>query len=372
MLGAASLWLSALCCSAIVISSASAQVPLDDARGGPPYMGRYEVGLYPGGTIKMPAQHYAEGLARANAIQPLDANGNPDPINGQIAMTSVGMSNTASAWCNTNGDIPAKLDAEGKITCYLWSFGGRANGAGSARNPFLHIVSGAFPAQIALGWIDNSTVVRSNPPNPLLPDGVVGQYTRLAEYFFPYESPPVTEAQVQVAWIKQLNPSPNFALPEPEADAYVLRNRLAQIIRIMKSRYPNLKMVFMTNAGWRGNNTNGFHPEPIGYEAGLANKWLIQAQIEQVASDGQRVEPGAGDLDYRTEIAPWIGWGPTFWAHGLDSRESDGLNWNPTEYLADGVHLEITGVSKEGLMLHHFFSSSPLTHCWFVGDGPCE
>jgi hypothetical protein len=132
-------------------------------------------------------------------------------------------------------------------------------------------------------------------------------------------------------------------------------------------------MVFFTSGAYRGYNTNGFHPEPMGYETGFSVKWAIDAQINQVANGGIVHDPVAGDLDYTTGVAPWLGWSVYWWSDGTSSRNSDGLAWFPDEYLTlDFVHLDQTGYSKVGMMIMHFFTNSPWTHCWFVGDGPCE
>jgi len=61
----------------------------------------------------------------------------------------------------------------------------------------------------------------------------------------------------------------------------------------------------------------------------------IQSQIEQERSG--KVDPIAGDLDYKKGAAPWIAWGPYLWADGTVAR-SDGLTWNPSEFQADGTH----------------------------------
>jgi hypothetical protein len=232
--------------------------------------------------------------------------------------------------------------------------------------------AGAFVAQPAVIWIDdNAGPMVSIPGNPNLPV-FYGTYTRLRDYFMPIEQPIITEAQVQILWIKQLNPAPTVSLPAADADANILADYVARILRFAKTRYPNLRMAFVTGAGYRGWNTNGFGPEPMGYETGFAYKRLIAAQINQVASDGAVVDPLIGDLDYRTGVAPWVTWGPYLWASNSVGRNSDGLSWVPTEYVNDYVHLLQTGISKLGLMLHHFFTFSPFTHCWFVGDGPCQ
>lgn len=73
-------------------------IPLTDMGPGDSYLG-FEGGLFPGGSNVMPEVHAAAGLERANRIQPLDVNGNPDP-NGKIVLMSVGMSNTAIEFCS--------------------------------------------------------------------------------------------------------------------------------------------------------------------------------------------------------------------------------------------------------------------------------
>src|SRR5262245_41594753 len=106
-------------------ADASAQTPIDDPLGGAPYLGMYELGAYPDAANEMPPEHHAAGLALANAVVPLDADGNPDPVNGEIVLLSVGMSNTAGPWCNLNGSIPVLRNPDGSIPCYAWTLMGR-------------------------------------------------------------------------------------------------------------------------------------------------------------------------------------------------------------------------------------------------------
>ena len=134
----------------------------------------------------------------------------------------------------------------------------------------------------------------------------------------------LTEAQVQVIWVKEADIMPSSSLPAADADAYELETFLGDIIRAARTRYPNLKCVFLSSRIYAGYTTEMLNPEPYAYESGFAVKWIVQAQIDQMANGGVIVDPHAGDLNYDTG-APWIGWGPYLWADGLIPRGSDGL-----------------------------------------------
>jgi hypothetical protein len=362
-----------VCASSARELSAQGFLPFDDpdVEDAPLYLGQYTQGLY-GNSDEMPEQHYLEGIERANSIVPLGPDGNPDPVNGKIIMLSIGMSNTAGQWCNLAGFTPVQPGPQGYPECYGWTAVGRMRNSPGAMSPFVFPVHGAFPAQTAFAWVDDTAgPMRAVPPNPAIPD-FQGNWTRLRLYVFPYYTPTVTEAMIQVIWLKQLNPAPTVSLPAANSDAYSLEERIGRIVRYAKSIYPNLKMVFFTSAAYRGYNTNGFGPEPMGFESGFGPKLLIDAQMAQMQNGGNVVDPVAGDLNYDTEVAPWLAWGPYWYADGPNGRASDGLAWHPDEFLSiDFVHLELPGNSKNGLMIFNFFMFSPFTHCWFSGDGPC-
>ena len=97
-------------------------------------------------------------------------------------------------------------------------------------------------------------------------------------------------------------------------------------------------------------------------------KWLIQAQIDQMANGGTIVDGRAGDLNYNT-AAPWIGWGPYLWADGVNPR-SDGLFYSSTDR-ADGVHFSPSGVEKLAGLLLTLFKTAPHAQCWFVAGETC-
>ena len=98
-------------------------------------------------------------------------------------------------------------------------------------------------------------------------------------------------------------------------------------------------------------------------------KWLIQAQIDQMANGGTIVDNRAGDLNYNTTV-PWLAWGPYLWADGINPR-SDGLTWQPTDFEIDGTHPDTQGETKVGGLLLTFFKTDARAACWFLSSGTC-
>ena len=309
--------------------------PLNDMGEGSDYLG-YEGGLYPGISSNPPSVHETEGISRGNSVAPLDAFGNPDP-SGKYVMISIGMSNTTQEFCSKAGIPP----------CDPGSFMDKAVNDPDVNQESLVIVNGAKGGQSAEEWLDPSKL------NSIL--------RRL-------DNAGVTEAQVQVAWVKVANRAPTLALPDPAADAFVLEGRMAQIARNLYDRYPNLQQVFFSSRLFAGYAATTLNPEPYAYESGFAVKWLVEAQIDQMETG--IVDAESGDLHYAT-AAPWLAWGPYMWADGLNPR-SDGLIWESTDFESDGTHPSAAGVEKVGTALLEFFKSSPFTACWFVTGGICE
>jgi hypothetical protein len=314
------------------------RIPLNDLGAGT-YLG-FPGGLYAGGSNAVPAAHDAAGLLRANAVTPLDASGNAD-VNGKIVLLSIGMSNTTQEYCSQSSAPP----------CDPWTFTGQALADPAVNPTTLVIVNGAAGGRSAAFW-----------DSPADPDYDRVRDTRLAPLG-------LTELQVQGAWVKVANPQPNTSLPSTAADAYTLETQMGNIVRALKVRYPNLQIIFFSSRIYAGYATTALNPEPYAYESGFAVKWLIQAQIDQMANGGAIVDPRAGDLNYNTG-APWIVWGPYLWADGLNPR-SDGLIWVQTDFEADGTHPAQSGEQKVGTMLLNFFKTSPYTQCWFLTGGTC-
>ena len=316
------------------------RVPLSDLGAGT-YKG-FLGGLYPAGNNSEPAAHAAAGITRAQGIVPLDTAGTAS-ASGKILLLSIGMSNTTQEFCAGSSTT---------TNCSAWSFMGQAAVDPAVNHTTLAIVNGARGGQDAQTWdaatAANYDSVRLNRLGPL----------------------GLTERQVQVAWVKQADAGPRDSLASSQADAYLLETRLGNIVRALKARYPNLTLVFLSSRIYAGYATTTLNPEPYSYESGFAVKWLVQAQIDQMANGGAITDARAGDLNYDTG-APWIGWGPYLWADGTTPRQSDGLVWQPGDFAPDGTHPSQTGQQKVGTLLLGFFKGSPFTTCWFVAGGTC-
>src|SRR5256885_7697876 len=260
-------------------------------------------GLYPSGTNVEPSAHSAAGQSRAQAIEPLDTSGAPN-AGGKMVLLSLGMSNTTQEFCASGSTT---------MSCSPWSFMGQAAADTAVNHSTLAIVNGARGGQDAQTWDAatdaNYDTVRLNRLAPL----------------------GLTERQVQVVWVKQADAGPRDSLPSAQADAYALESRLANIARALKTHYPNLTVIFFSSRIYAGYATTTLNPEPFAYESGFAVKWLIQAQIDQIANGGTVTDTRAGDLNYNTRAA-WLPRGPYPWAGGTPPRPGDGLGWARGEF----------------------------------------
>ena len=311
-------------------------------------------GLYENNGKNPPSDHDAAGRAAAAAIQPLDQNGNAS-ADGAIVFLGIGMSNA---------------DQE------FGSFASAASASGSGVNPKVAVKDGAMGAATACYW----TVAQGQTLNSC-PDakGVLleNQYDRVRDQVLAQAG--LSEKQVQVLWIKNANPRPGIAsqggpalrtlcdtntsgcLNDANTDAIHYEAQLGETIRAAKSRYPNLKQVFLSTRIYAGYSTVGLNPEPYAYEYGYSAKWLIEAQVLQERNG--TVDPVAGDMSYTSGIAAWTAWGTYLWANGSTPR-SDGTVWLQGDFQSDGTHPNAEGTQKVVNLLMTYFLGSPYTP-WF-------
>ena len=311
------------------------RIPLTDLGTGT-YKG-FEGGLYPNGSNTMPVTHAQRGVLASKSIQPLDALGRPS-ADGKYVLISIGMSNVSQEWCAQAGN-----------SCNAWTFSGKAAVDPAVNHTTLVILNGAAGGQTADLWdAPDETNYERVRTQVLAPAGL-------------------TEAQVQVVWLGAVRRQPTVALPDANADAYILLGWLGNVARALKIRYPNLRQVFVSSRTYAGFATTTLNPEPYAYETGFAFKWLVEGQIKQV--DSGVIDPRAGDVG--PARTAWMAWGPYFWARDAAHPRSDGLFWVPADFEPDGTHESMLGEEKAGQMLLQFFTNSPHTSCWFLAGRTC-
>ena len=346
-------------------------VPIMDMSGSQTYMG-FPGGLYEKGNNPPADHHDPDGAAFGNQIRPLDINGNPS-ANGAIAFISIGLSNTSL------------------------EFGGFVNyvadpSRSSQVNPRLAVLNGAKPGEAACSYVDPwKAPIDTCTIQPYTSGDKQNQYDRIRDEVLATATgapgvaagcgtaanPCLKEAQVQAVWVKEASPAPEGSgfstLCDPstsdcvndvsKTEALHFEQQLGQIARALRVRYPNLKQVFLASRIYAGYIIIDKSPEPFAYEYGFSAKWLIQAQVDQIRH--QTVDAVAGDLNYNNGTAPWIGWGPYFWANGANPRQ-DGLEWiRDTDYQTkDYQHPSQAGINKVDSLLFEFFTTSAYTP-WF-------
>lgn len=272
----------------------------------------YQGGLYPNGQNQRLWKHDSAGRALAQQVKPLNPSGTLDPANGKIVLLSIGMSNATQEFS---------------------AFKPLADGD-PAEYPQLTIVDGAQGGQTA--------AIISKPSADFWT--IIDQ--RLA-------TAGVTRQQVQVAWVKEADASPTQSFP---THALTLQSELEAIARILKSKYPNIKLSYWSSRTYGGYATTSLNPEPYAYESAFAIKWIMEKQI-------------GGDTsltysDANTKV-PWLAWGPYLWANGTTPR-SDGLTWECVDFQSDGTHPSSSGRTKVGNLLLNFFKSDPTATPWFL------
>jgi len=312
-------------------------VPLNDLGGGIYQRGtgpghEQPGGLYPGGSNQRPAAHEAAGVGMAGKIQPLNSAGQADP-NGKIVLVSIGMSNTSQ-----------EFDAEGPM-----SFKPRMD-ADPSKNPRLLLVNGAQGGQAALQWAN------SNTPWNVLKSSLAAAGA--------------APAQVQAAWIKLAMLVPGNLIPpgETSADenfpfhATVLANNIRTVTERLKSEFPNLKIAYLSSRiraydlyPLPGHKT--INPEPFAYESGFGVRFLLEKQINGMASN---FNPANGPV-----VAPWLSWGPYLWADGMVPR-SDGLIYQCSDLDGDFVHPDPGAAAKVADQLIAHFKNDPTAAPWFL------
>ena len=251
-------------------------------------------GLYPAGANKPPQRYLRRGLDAARRVR---------PIRGRIGVVGVGMSNA------------------------MTEFGAFARAASQdpERNPSLVFVEGPGG-----GW---DAVRISRPGSRYWRD--LDARVRKAR---------LLKGQVQVVWLKQAIAGEDRQFPQ---DARALQGHLRTIVRLLSTRFPNLRLIYLSSRTYGGYAITHLNPEPFAYESGFAAKWLVQEGIQ-------------GRLG-----RVWVGWGPYLWTDGQAGRR-DGLTWACDDVLEDGTHPSPNGVRKVSRLLMEFFTTDATAKPWFA------
>lgn len=272
-------------------------VPLTDF-GRRRYRG-YRGGLYPNLRNRPSPAYQRVGNAAARRVRAID---------GQIVLLSIGMSNTTQEYSRFK--MYADLEP--------------------VRNPAVTIVDGAQGGQ------DAEAIRNPNAPYWTYVD------QRLA-------AAQATREQVQALWLKEAIAGENRAFP---ADALGLQGALRDIIGILRDRFVNLELVYLSSRIYAGYASTNLNPEPYAYQSSFAVKWAIQERID-----------GA-------ETRPWLGWGPYLWTDGLRGRRMDRVVWLCSDTTSDGTHPSTSGREKVAKLLWHFFEEDETATPWFLRPGP--
>jgi hypothetical protein len=277
-----------------------------------------EGGLYPNGSNVRPEPHDSDGVSIAQGIGPLDSNGNPDP-NGKMVLMAIGEST-----------------AQQEFTRFL-----PIGNADPAKNSSLVLVNGAQGGATPNNFTSTSSAYWSTVLNDYLPQNNV------------------TAQQVVAIWMEDTDGIATGTFP---SDITTLQSEYETMMQTMLILFPNLKLVYFSSR-YYGGYSNGVgkpdNPEPYAYEAAFAVKWAIQDQIN-----------GKSNLNYDASkgkvVAPWMAWGPYYWANGMLGR-ADGTEWDCEDFSPDGTHASSTyGQLKSSAQLLNFLRTDTTTTPWYL------
>jgi len=278
-----------------------------------------EGGLYPNGSNTYPTSQYSYGVGLAQSIGPLSSTGEPDPT-GKYVLLALGESTAQNEF---NRFLPiANADPD--------------------KNPNLVIVNGAQGGATPNEFVVSGTYYWSTILNNYLPQNGV------------------TADQVVAVWIEDTDSIKTGSFPGDMTNMQAEYESLAQDVL---TNFPNVKLMYWSSrvyGGYSNGLVNPDDPEPYAYEAGFAVKNAIGDQLNGNANlcDGYN---GCTPV-----LAPWMAWGPYYWANGMLGRE-DGLEWDCEDFSSDGTHPSSTfGQLKVATALLNFLKTDETATPWYL------
>ncbi len=291
-------------------------VPLTDMSADDRYKGE-DGGLYGGGGNTPPATHLKAALELAAKIRPLDADGQPSP-NGRIVLLTHGMSNTT----NESQRFIEMANADPR------------------KNAAVLLIDGAQGGIDSRKWVQDTHTRRDTSPWDTLEKRI--------------KSAGATAQQVQVVWMKHAVARPGQFGDFPK-HAVQLKDDTGKLVRMLKQRFPNLKLAYLSSRSYAGYAGTDLNPEPFAYEGAFAVRWLIQDQIK-----------GVDSLSCVAGKAPLLLWGPYLWADGENGRKAGDLVYKRGDFRDDGTHPSDSGRQKIAEQMVKFFTTDPTAAGWFV------
>jgi len=284
------------------------------------YLSSEQGGLYANGSNTDDADHDAYGQGAAAAIVPLDSNGIYNPT-GKEVFVAIGLS-----------------VAQQPFSEFL-----QLVNTDPSKNPNVVVVNGATggaTASLLAGVNDNfwNAIIYDYLPNA-----------------------GVTANQVEVAWVLDVNGGPSGTFP---SDITGLTTDLEDIAQNLLVKFPNIKISYYSSINYTGysDGVKTLNPEPYAYENGFAVKNTILDQID--GDPNMNFNPANGKVK-----APWIAWGPYYWANGMIPR-SDGLVWTCQDSNTDGTHPSNPGGRiKISTQLLNFLKTDDTASIWFLAPG---
>jgi hypothetical protein len=278
-----------------------------------------EGGLYPDGSNVRPTSQTTYGQAQADKIQPLNSTGAPSPT-GKIVLLALGESTALDEF--GTAFLPLAVHDPAINTNLVFVDGAQG---------------GATPGQLltTTGNKYFNTIL-----NNYLPDQGV------------------TADQVQVVWIEDSNGTATGSFP---TDMTTLTTDYNTVMNNLHGLFPNLLLVYFSSRIYAGysNGVAKINPEPYAYESGFAVKNSIADQLNGTNNlcDGNGCSP---------ITAPWMSWGPYYWANGLAASEN-GMVWTCQDLQADGTHPQSpSGDLKVASQLLNFLKTDVTTTPWFL------